>query len=235
MHKEYHERPLAWIDFGWSVAVHALLLLLMAFLIIRAPEVGVEVANIAAEFQLFEARESPSITASEPQQTQPAERELKVTAEARPTQEAIPKNSDPVERLPVESHTLPVTEISPKPQFAPSVAPKVSDAFRTARPSSRASSPLKGAKQALPDYLRNPPPAYPESSRLAREEGVVLLLVDVGVLGEPNDVRLQSSSGYYALDQAAIRAVRGWKFRPGTMAGMAVASRVSVPVRFELH
>jgi protein TonB len=62
-----------------------------------------------------------------------------------------------------------------------------------------------------------------------------MVLVDVGVLGTPSDVRLLRSSGYSALDQAAIRAVREWRFRPGTMAGMAVASSVSIPVRFELH
>jgi protein TonB len=235
MHKEYQERPLAWIDFGWSVAVHALLLLLVAFLIIRAPEVGVEVANIAAEFQLFEARESPSITATECEEVQPVAREPEVTAEARPPQEAISETPAPVEHLPVESHIVPIAEIPPKPQPAASAAPKAIDASWSARPPSRASSPLKGAKEALPDYLRNPPPTYPETSRLAKEEGVVMVLVEVGAMGTPTDVRLQRSSGYASLDEAAIRAVREWRFRPGTMGGVAVASSVSIPVRFELH
>lgn len=234
MHKD-HTQPIAWIDIGWSVALHALLLLLVVFLIIRAPEVGIEAANIAAEFQLFEARESPAQPASERERVQSASRDSEVIAEERPTQKAIPENPAPVGHLPVESHPGAVADIPTKPQPAPSVAPKISDASRTASPSGRASSPMRGAKEALPDYLRNPPPAYPESSRLAHEEGVVMLTVDVGSQGMPTDVRLLRSSGYSALDQAAIRAVRGWRFRPGTMAGMAVASSVSVPVRFELH
>jgi protein TonB len=215
------------------VALHAALLLLLAFLIVRAPEVGVEAANIAAEFQLFEARESPAMPASEPEKVQPAERDSVEKASSTP--EPIPINTKALEHLPVESCAVLTAETPAKPQPAPPVVPKVSDASRRARPSSRASSPMKGAKEALPDYLSNPPPAYPESSRLAREEGVVMVLVDVGVLGTPSDVRLLRSSGYSALDQAAIRAVREWRFRPGTMAGMAVASSVSIPVRFELH
>lgn len=234
-HRDHHSGPMAWIDFGWSLALHAVLLLLVAFLIVRAPEVGVEAANIAAEFQLFDARESPAVPVSEPERVEPTTRASEAKAETPPTPEPIPIKPKALENLPVESPPSPAAEIPSKPQPAQSVAPKVSDASRIARPSSRASSPMKGARQALPDYLSNPPPAYPESSRLAREEGVVLLLVDVGSLGTPTDVRLQRSSGYGTLDQAAIRAAQGWRFHPGTMAGVAVASSVSVPVRFELH
>lgn len=235
MHEQYHEQSLDWIDFGWSVAVHALILVLVASLIIRAPEVGVEVANLTAEFQLFEARESPTIAASDCERAQPVPRETEVPGEARPKQEVVSESPAPVEYLPVESHTVPITEIFPNPKAAESAAQKAIDASRSARSSSRAGSPLKGAKEALPDYLRNPPPSYPETSRRAKEEGVVMLLVRVGAVGTPTDVRLQRSSGYSSLDEAAIRAVREWRFRPGTMGGLAVASIVSIPVRFELH
>lgn len=234
MINRYHAQPIAWIDFGRSLALHAGLLILLALLIIRAPEVGVEAANIAAEFQLFEARESPAMPAAEPEKVQSSTPESALATEVYPAAEPIPENPVPAEPLHVESHAIPVAEIPLKTRPAPSAVPKNTIVSRNA-PSSRASSPLRGAKEALPDYLRNPPPAYPESSRLAREEGVVMLLVDVGVQGAPSDVRLQRSSGYSSLDQAAIRAVRGWRFRPGTLAGVAVASSVYVPVRFELH
>ena len=235
MNKE-HAHPLAWTDVFGSVAFHAALLFLVAFLIVRAPKVGVEAANITAEFQLFESPEVPSSELSpEPAREQSTARECGATAEIPPTPEPIPPNSDAFENVTVESHPSPVDAVHSELQPAPSEAPKVSHASRSARTSSRASSPINGAREALPDYLRNPPPAYPESSRLAREEGVVMLLVDVGSSGTPTDVRLQRSSGHSSLDQAAIRAVRCWKFRPGTMVGMAVASSVSIPVRFELH
>ena len=166
--------PVEWTDLGWSLACHAVLVLLAALvtlLIVHPPEVGVETAAIAAEFQLFEA----------------------------PASESAP--AEVADTEPVPPSVLPPTE----------------------------------ARGAIPDYLRNPPPAYPEPSRLAHEEGVVMLVVDVGHSGNPTGVRLQQSSGFTALDQAAIRAVRDWKFRPATTAGMVVASSVSIPVRFELH
>lgn len=229
MHKEHHHRPLEWIDFGWSLAVHAALLVLAAFLIVRAPEVGVEVANIAAEFQLFEA------PASEPAPERMADKEPPPPSDPPPIEESDPLKPKSVESLPIEMPQSPVAAIRRSAKPGVSSVPKHSDNSRNPKPRSRASAPVNGAREVLPDYLRNPPPAYPEPSRLAHEEGVVMLVVDVGHAGNPTEVRLQQSSGYSALDQAAIRAVRNWKFRPGTMAGMAVASSVSIPVRFELH
>jgi len=52
-----------------------------------------------------------------------------------------------------------------------------------------------------------------------------------GVAGAINIAR---SSGAADLDQAAIEAVRRWRFHPARQGGVAVASRVQVPVRFQL-
>jgi protein TonB len=66
------------------------------------------------------------------------------------------------------------------------------------------------------------------------QQGLVLLSVEVGADGRPQDVSLKHSSGFSALDQAAIQAVRRWSFEPARVAGMTIASRVDVPVRFSL-
>ena len=88
---------------------------------------------------------------------------------------------------------------------------------------------------AKPDYLRNPPPQYPAESRKLREEGVVLLKVAVTAAGRAADVQLQRSSGYTRLDQAALKAVRRWEFKPARVGLTAVACAVEVPVRFGLN
>lgn len=88
---------------------------------------------------------------------------------------------------------------------------------------------------AKPDYLRNPPPQYPAESRKLREEGVVLLKVAVTAAGRAADVQLQRSSGYARLDQAALKAVRRWEFKPARVGLTAVACAVEVPVRFGLN
>jgi protein TonB len=83
--------------------------------------------------------------------------------------------------------------------------------------------------------LHNEPPEYPEESRVAREQGVVILQVEVTAAGEPANVSILQSSGYFRLDQAARHAVQHWKFHPAMTAGIPVSCEADVPVRFELH
>ena len=66
------------------------------------------------------------------------------------------------------------------------------------------------------------------------QQGLVMLNVQVSADGRALDVSLAHSSGVNSLDQAAIQAVRRWTFEPARIGGIAVASRVDVPVRFSL-
>ena len=87
---------------------------------------------------------------------------------------------------------------------------------------------------ALPEYRSNPAPIYPDSARRKRQEGVVWLMVEVSEWGDARAVAVERTSGYAALDDAALEAVRGWKFSPARQGDRAVAARVEVPVRFRL-
>jgi protein TonB len=97
------------------------------------------------------------------------------------------------------------------------------------------SSAAKGAVQAQPDELQNQPPEYPEESRAAAEQGVVILRAHVTANGQAATVSILHSSGYFRLDQAARRAVEHWKFHPGLVAGIPAPSEADVPVRFTLQ
>jgi protein TonB len=57
----------------------------------------------------------------------------------------------------------------------------------------------------------------------------------VGPNGKPGSVAIHRSSGYAVLDQAALLAVRGWKFIPRRVNGEAVNGTVEVPVNFSLN
>ncbi len=89
--------------------------------------------------------------------------------------------------------------------------------------------------EAKPDYIQNPPPPYPELAKQMRQEGIVMLAVDVDRQGSPVKVMIIESSGYRLLDQAALRAVSHWKFQPGRIGDLPVESEVTVPVRFRLE
>ncbi len=85
------------------------------------------------------------------------------------------------------------------------------------------------------DYLNNPAPAYPPLARRMGEEGRVVLRVQVDPEGTPVALEVRATSGHPRLDQAAMEAVRRWKFVPAVLGGLRVAAWVLVPVSFSLR
>src|SRR3954466_5669186 len=67
---------------------------------------------------------------------------------------------------------------------------------------------------AQPRYHSNRRPAYPLPSLRRREEGTVLLNVQVQADGTPAAVSVNTSCGHPLLDRAALDAVRRWTFEP---------------------
>ena len=45
---------------------------------------------------------------------------------------------------------------------------------------------------------------------------------------------IATSSGHQILDDAAVAAVRTWRFSPATQAGVPVAAIADVPIRFSI-
>jgi periplasmic protein TonB len=87
---------------------------------------------------------------------------------------------------------------------------------------------------AKPDYLKNPPPVYPELALRRHEEGVVLLEVKVTAEGRAASVEIKKSSGFPLLDDAAVAAVRDYEFEPARIGSLTFASEIEVPVHFKL-
>ena len=85
-----------------------------------------------------------------------------------------------------------------------------------------------------PEPVARLQPKYPPTAYRNREEGSVLVRVDVDANGVPGEVTLVRRSGSRDLDNAALAAVRQWHFRPAIENGKAVASAVEVPVDFKL-
>ena len=79
-----------------------------------------------------------------------------------------------------------------------------------------------------------PPPPYPRQALRHRLEGRVVLLVDIGADGHIRDLEIQTSSGHRILDRAAADAVRNWRFRPATRAGIPQPDRLRIPITFKL-
>jgi len=97
-----------------------------------------------------------------------------------------------------------------------------------------ASSMITGARFDV-DYLNNPKPAYPPISRRLREEGVVVLKVNVRADGSVANALVEKHSGSQRLDDAALSAVKRWQFVPARRGSEPVESWVLVPIEFELQ
>lgn len=110
--------------------------------------------------------------------------------------------------------------VAPPPP--PPVAPKVVAAPTTTVPRFDAA------------YLTNPKPAYPAYARRRGEEGTVRLKVLVTADGRASKVELDQSSGFGALDRAALEAVQDWRFVPARRGDQAVEAWVQIPVVFRL-
>jgi protein TonB len=80
----------------------------------------------------------------------------------------------------------------------------------------------------------NSKPVYPELARQRGQEGLVILDVDVDERGYAVKVAVKRSSGFSLLDDAALKRVGRWRFRPAQAGGISVAGHVLVPVEFRL-
>lgn len=93
----------------------------------------------------------------------------------------------------------------------------------------------QGGDTAIPRYADNAPPVYPSQARRNGMEGAVILSVEVLPDGAVGDLRVKRTSGHPILDNAAIEAVKTWRFLPAIRLGKPVTSRVEIPVRFSLR
>jgi protein TonB len=88
--------------------------------------------------------------------------------------------------------------------------------------------------QLRPAYLSNPIPKYPLAAKRRGIEGRVLVHAEVDEHGLPNIVRLARSSGSDMLDNAAVEAVKEWRFSPAKQGGRPVRASIVVPIIFQL-
>lgn len=87
---------------------------------------------------------------------------------------------------------------------------------------------------AYAEGLDNPVPRYPLESRRLREQGTVVLAVEVTIDGRVASVHVANSSGHPRLDRSALDTVKSWRFQPAMQAGHAVAARGIVEIPFIL-
>jgi periplasmic protein TonB len=164
-----------------------------------------------------------------PQVTRPIE------AVFLPAEEMQPEPEQPVIEPEIEN-VVQVDEPMPQVEFeeAPVVPP--SDVPMPASNNAIAATPSETAPAVARELKTSsrPDPIYPAQSRRLNEEGTVRVKVLVDERGRPQEVSVAKSSGFERLDQAAIEAVRKWRFVAATDGRSPIMAWTQVAVTFQL-
>jgi periplasmic protein TonB len=97
-------------------------------------------------------------------------------------------------------------------------------------PGARASGQPGGSPSVRLDTIRR---HYPLGARMRGEEGVVTMKVVVDARGRPSQVEVSKSSGFPALDRAAVEAVKDARFMTEGGA-QATGGETAVSIRYKL-
>jgi protein TonB len=84
-----------------------------------------------------------------------------------------------------------------------------------------------------PQKIVHVAPVYPAAARAAHIHGLVVLEATIDVHGQVDAIRVLKSPPF--LDQAAIDAVRQWRFTPTLLNGIPVPVIMTVTINFELQ
>lgn len=87
-----------------------------------------------------------------------------------------------------------------------------------------------------PELVNRVNPAYPRFAQQKKVEGTVIISILVSENGDVADARvLREAGGSSGLNEAALSAVRKWKFRPGVKEGKRVKVWMTYPIVFKLQ
>jgi len=102
--------------------------------------------------------------------------------------------------------------------------------------SSTSPSNQRNTSFAPPRILSKVEPSYPTAARQAEQQGTAILSVQILENGRSGVITIIQSSGYDLLDNAAMAAVRQWRFAPAKdlTSGKSVSCYSTLPVSFSL-
>ena len=213
-------RRRAWLPWALSALAHVAVFCTIPFHHTQPPVFAIDAGKNSLELDL--------VAAPREVMTETAQPDVPVVVPPDPQ-----PDPDPIVAK-VEPQKVQPPEVKPEPPQPPQPEKGDGSSPQPGKAATTVHSEAGAIRDVKPDYLRNPPPTYPDAARRDRQEGLVRLTVIVDVEGRAESVTLSGTSGHELLDNAALNAVRNWRFRPAMEGGMPVRSRVNVPVRFRL-
>ena len=223
--------PLAWF-FAASMAAHLLLLTLLPQWNDKRESLPVPLTVALVEKPAL--IEPPQPLPMAPQRL-PAENSKAVVRKPEANKPVQPE-AQPVAQLaampqltaPVEAPAAPLIALTP--QLKPAPPPEVPRPAPTTAALPPVTPPRLDAS-----YLNNPRPNYPLAARRRGDQGTVLVRVVVTTEGLAASVALEKTSGHTSLDEAALVAVKSWRFVPARQGGQALEAPYVVPIVFKVE
>lgn len=139
--------------------------------------------------------------------------------------------------LPPSGHEIPSSDVpsSPASSMASTPLSVIPNASGTQASESPSSSPGIAVGSDLAFFCSvRPALVYPRISRKMGEEGIVILHVEWDQKGQITSSRVQRSSGFRRLDDAALTAINGWRCM-AKQGGVPVRAVAVQPFRFQLQ
>lgn len=124
-------------------------------------------------------------------------------------------------KLPDGPHSLPLSFSA----FAPTMAPN--PGLPEFVPEGQLDAPLT--------TIARIPPLYPARARRLGIEGWVKVAFVVDKSGRVKDLKVVEAQPPKFFEKSVLACVKNWRYKPGTVTGMPVETRVSTLVRFELR
>lgn len=209
---------------------------LHCLILIGAGWIGGNIFSKDAEPETIDMELISSVTLPEQATPVPISVPQAVSSETKPVVPDMVRSTNAAPKAVVSSasdvvaeHYTPSTGVS-----APSGG--ATDATSPAITKSGAAAPAAPRSLSAPRILSKVEPEYPEDARQEGISGTVGVKVEVLENGRPGEVRIARSSGRQSLDEAALQAVRQWRFVPAqeTGSGQAVRCFTTFSVVFEL-
>lgn len=189
-----------------------------------------QVLRLAGLVQLAPA-EQP---ANPPRTLAPAQARPAPKADSAPLAARKPRERA-VERAPRSASVVAATSAAPAPPAALAAAAAPAPVPTPAPIQAPASTQPIEVLSHKPSFRLPPqPPHYPAQARRRNQQGTVLLEVRLDERGQQRGLAVLRSSGIASLDRAALEAVANWRFNPQQHNGVAVPSRVQIPIEFAL-
>jgi periplasmic protein TonB len=97
-----------------------------------------------------------------------------------------------------------------------------------------ATAEAQDAPPRLDSTYPNYQPPYPDAAQVNGEQGIVVLDVQVSPSGRVRNVKVNQSSGFGDLDNAAIEGVLRWRYIPAVEGGSSATQWTKVTIAYKL-